>query len=143
MIQFLAQKAFPHWNTRIVTEREVRAYCKKKGVQIVEGDVGVEGLYVIYGGVPFIVLHPALKGAMRLWVLLHELAHHLSHVPGMQLFDKSYESKADFQANFIAAVAMIPLPLMEKMTYGEIQEEYDYPTELMEIRRYIYAEFKI
>ncbi|HEX8746841.1 MAG TPA: ImmA/IrrE family metallo-endopeptidase [Pyrinomonadaceae bacterium] len=141
MIQFIAKKAFTDWNERVLTERDIRRVAKKKGVQIVEGDVGVPGLYIVYGGVPFIVVHPDLTPAMRLWVLFHELAHHLFHVPGLQLFDSRYETKADYQANVIAAVALIPLTLMQRLTYGEIQEEYGYPKELMDFRLQVYEDY--
>ena len=142
-LHLVAQKAFPHWNKRVVTERDVRRVCHNKGVRIVEGKTGVSGLYVVYRGVPFIVIDPDLGWPLCLWVLLHELAHHLLHVPGLQFFDNRFESKADYEANFIAAVALMPLDLIKRLTFAEIQDEYGYPSELMWFRKEIYEQFGI
>jgi Zn-dependent peptidase ImmA (M78 family) len=139
MIQFVAQKAFPHWNTLPITERDVRRIARKRGAQIVEGKVGVLGLYIIYGGVPFIVIDPDLNGPMRLWVLLHELAHHLLHVPGLQLFDHRFETKADSEANLLAAVAMIPRSWIETKSFADLLEE-DYPRDLLWVRKEIFEQ---
>lgn len=141
-LPFLAIRAFPHWNKRPVTEREVRHYCARRGVRIVEGDVGVPGLYTVYGGVPFIVIHPALAPAWRLWVLLHELAHHLLHAPGTQLFDRYFETKADHEANFIAAIGMLTLPEIQTKTFNELLEE-GYPHELLLLRREYFERYKM
>lgn len=120
ILHLLAQKAFPYWNKRAITERDIRRYCKKKGIQIVEGKFGAAGLHTPYGGYSFIVIDPDLKGVMRLWVLLHELAHFLLHAPGIQLFDRSYESKMDYEANFVAAVGMIPLSWVQTKSFADL-----------------------
>lgn len=142
-LAFVALKAFPQWNRRIITERDIQRVCKKKCVHIVEGKVGVPGLYIPYAGFAFIVIDPDLPPAMRLWVLLHELAHHLLHVPGLQLFDKRYKTKADFEANFIAAIGAITLEMVMTKLPGEIQEEYGYPKELTDLRKWIYDNYRI
>ncbi|MDX6696065.1 MAG: IrrE N-terminal-like domain [Blastocatellia bacterium] len=142
ILHLLAQRAFPYWNKRPITERDIRRYCKRKGIVIVEGKVGSLGLYTPYGGYPFIVVDPSLQGPLRLWVLLHELAHHLLHVPGLHLFDRNFESKADYQANFIAAVAMIPLSWVQTKSFADLLEE-GYPEDLLWFRKGSYEQFKI
>lgn len=129
-------------NERPVTERDVRRVAGRVGVEIVEGDVGVPGLYLPYGGAFFIVIHPALPGVMRLWVLMHELSHHLLHDTGMQMFDRRFETKADRQANFISALALLPTPTVKTRSFAELLEE-GYPRELLWFRKEIYEQFKI
>lgn len=142
ILHLLAQKAFPHWNRQPITERDIRWYCRRKGIRIVEGKVGAPGLYTTYEGYAFIVIDPELTGVMRLWVLLHEVSHHLLHVPGLQLFDRKYESKADYEANFISAVGMITLEWIKTKSFAELLEE-GYPEDLLWFRKSIYEQFKI
>lgn len=139
---YLAKKYFPHLNERPVTEREIRRVAKKVGVEIVEGDVGPPGLYLPYGWAFFIVIHPGLTGVMRLWVLMHELSHHLLHDAGMQLFDPRFETKADRQVNFISALALLPLEVVKTKTFSELLEE-GYPRELLWLWKEIYEQSKV
>jgi Zn-dependent peptidase ImmA (M78 family) len=141
ILHLVAQKAFPEWNKQSINERDIRRVCKKKGVRIVEGDVGREGLYIIYRGIPFIVIHPGLSGPMRLWVLLHELFHHLLHVPGLQLFDSRFKTKADYEANLLAAVSLIPLYMVKTKTFAELEEDFGFPKELLWIRKEVYERY--
>ncbi len=141
-LPLVALKAFPFWNKRTVTEQDLQNYCKRNGIHIAEGKIDVPGLYVINEGVPFIVIDPDLKGFMRAWVLLHELAHHLLHAPSMQLFDKRFETKADREANFIAAVALLPCAVLETKNFADLLEE-GYPAELLWLRKEIYEQFRI
>ena len=141
-LYYLAKKYFPHLGERPVTERDVRRVAKRVGVEIVEGDVGVPGMYLPYGWAFFIVIHPGLTGVMRLWVLMHELSHHLLHDTGMQLFDSRFRTKADHQANFISALSLLPLLTIQTKTFAELLEE-GYPRELLWRRKEIYEQFKI
>lgn len=141
-LYYLGKKYFPRLGERPVTERDVRRVAKKVGVEIVEGDVGVPGMYLPYGGAFFIVIHPALTGVMRLWVLMHELSHHLLHDTGMQLFDRRFEMKADRQANFISALGLLTTQMVQTKTLAELLEE-GYPRELLWLRKEIYEQFKV
>jgi hypothetical protein len=61
----------------------------------------------------------------------------------MQLFDKRYKTKADFEANFIAAIGAITLEMVMTKLPSEIQEEYGYPKELTDLRKWIYDNYRI
>jgi Zn-dependent peptidase ImmA (M78 family) len=137
-----ALKAFPHWNRCRVSEADVRRVAKRRGVMIVEGEVGVPGLHVVYRGVAFIVIRPTLRGVMRTWVLLHELFHFILHEPGLQLFDPYFETKADREANFCAAVALLPREMLERKARNELLED-GYPAELLDLRKEILEQFKM
>lgn len=100
------------------------------------------GLYTVYGGIPFIVLRPGLHPVWRLWVLLHELAHHLLHAPGRQLFDKYFETKAAHEANFIATIGMLTLEEIQTKSSNELLEE-GYPRELLLLRREYYERYRM
>ena len=112
--------ALPRWNEKVYTEYDFEKFCKRENLTVVEAVTGENGLYVVYQGKPFIFVDPALRDAMRLWVCWHEAGHHLLHIPSPGLFGLD-DSKGEWQANAFSACAMIPYPLLKKMSMAEIE----------------------
>lgn len=133
ILKFVAQKWFPHWGQRPITDGEIRSRLRKK-VIFTEGKIDVPGLYTEYQGYLWIVIDQDLRGLMKDWVLRHEVGHFLLHIPAMQCFDPTYRRKADREANIFAAVAMIPTSWLHEKTFNELLEE-GYPEELLWIRK--------
>jgi Zn-dependent peptidase ImmA (M78 family) len=143
MLYRFARKNLQGWNRRILTERDFYHFCLRQSVTVVEAVTDSLGRYVVYKERPFIIHDPSLRGGLKLWVLWHEAGHHLLHTPEPQCFGKVSHDKFNYEANFIASVALIPFPILKSKTYTEIQEENDYPDELMWLRKDIYERFKI
>jgi Zn-dependent peptidase ImmA (M78 family) len=141
-IERVAQRAMPRFNRRVHTERDLLLLCRRHGVGVVEAYTGALGLYIVHEGKPFIVLQPGLRGGLRAWVLAHEFAHFLLHAPNASTFTTSMKRKADFEANIIAALLLIPLQLVRTVLPSEIQERFGYPRELTEIRKAVYEWFR-
>lgn len=132
----------PGLNRRVYTEHDLLKLCRRHGIVICEAYTGHLGLYLIYNGAPFIILQPGLSAGLRLWVMMHEFAHFLLHAPNASTFTASMERKADFEANIIAALALMPFQMVKTALPGEIQEAFGYPRELMNIRKDVYEWFR-
>ena len=140
--QLIKQK-LPEWNEIIISEDRFLAACERLRVRIVEWPIRSRGEYIVEDGLPLILLRKGLDDRLRHWVGVHELGHHLLHYPATHRFSKSIHSRMDREANFFAAIALMPTELCRVMTPGEIAGEYDYPKEIIEIRRKISENYQI
>lgn len=150
-MKVLAQKikqCFPHWNEKIVTEDLLTEFCGKTGVFVFERETKHKGEFRLYDGLPSIQIDPRLVAGERLWVFAHEVGHVLFHHPLAQKFCATenlknlFVQKMDFQANFFAAVSLIPKSEMKRKTLAEFMDEYNYPRELLELRQIYYERYK-
>jgi Zn-dependent peptidase ImmA (M78 family) len=139
----IAEKKIDYWNEKVFTERDFFELCRRESIRVIEGDFVARGEYKVYKKWPFILLRRRLPAAMRIWIQWHELAHHFLHYPGSYLFDPSAARKVDFEANFVASIALIPTKLMEDRGLEEIATEFNYPKKLIEIRRRIAEHYRI
>lgn len=140
--QILKKKVLD-WNEKIFTEDDFYRVCKIEKVRVFEDEtLKYKGEYTIYENVPFIALRKNLQNEL-LWVGFHELGHHLIHYPVAHKFSKGIWRRMDREANFFAAIALMPSGLIKAKTFGEIIEEYNYPKELIRIRKDIYDTYKI
>lgn len=102
-----------------------------------------KGEYTIYNDQPFILLRKELKNPFKLWVGLHEFGHHLLHYPVNHHFSVGTTHRMDREANFFAAIALMPTYIVKSKTFGEILEEYNYPLLIIKIRKEIHEAYKI
>lgn len=134
------------WNKRALTEADFHMLCKKLGVYLVEvdsDDMIWEGFYTIVLGKPTIIVNARLRGLERLWVLFHELGHHLLHSPATCFFSQSTIEKAQAEANAFATIALLPKPLLGKMLTWNLFEEDYFPTKILRARLKIMEQFKL
>lgn len=149
----IIKKKTPDWNLRVWTEDDLDLLSQRfKVPMLLEESAKAKGEYVVIENIPMILLKPNLKPITRLWVGLHEFGHHLLHYPVNHRFSKGTRRRLDREANFFAAIGLIPTFLIkEKDLLGipintilaEIAEEYGYPKDLLKIRKEIYETYKI
>jgi Zn-dependent peptidase ImmA (M78 family) len=144
----LAQTAIPNWNKEILTEADFKSFCKDKDIsvayiKIAYLDQDCRGLYIKYRKQPFIVLDPDLTGADKLWVQWHEVGHYLLHESRRKFRADSFMHKLEIEANLIAAVAMIPLKIVQTASVEEIKSTYKYPTKVVLLRKLFYDSFRL
>jgi Zn-dependent peptidase ImmA (M78 family) len=139
----IAIEKIPNWGEQMLLEDKALEFCGKHKIYIVEDARQKFGKLKFYKGYVFILINPKLNLAMRLWVLWHEIGHFCLHEPVTASFSKSTKRKHDREANYVAAVALIPLSVIMFQTPEEIQEQYGYPTELIQIRLDICRKEKI
>lgn len=133
----LAHRRLNDWNQRIHTEDDALKFCRRHRIRIVEDPDEEYGQIVWYEGFAFILINPFLAIGMRTWVLFHEIGHYLLHAPASGRFSKLIESKADYEANAVAAVAMMPKAAITGKTFAEVAAEFEYPIELIQIRDHL------
>lgn len=107
------KKAFPFLHKRSATEDDFFAFCKRKNIGVIfDRDIST-GVYVIYNGKSFIFLNDKLRCAMLLYVMFHELAHHLFHFSsntsfGAEFFALDSKKRNHFEAEAVAALLLLP-----------------------------------
>lgn len=139
----LIKKRIPQWNEKVFTEEDFYSICIQEKICVIESKIRSNGEYLIHNTVPCIVLKKNLDKSWRSWVAWHELGHYFLHHPGRYHFNYAAARKSDFEANFLASVALIPSYLTKSLTYAELIEEYNYPEKLIVFRKQIYDYYKI
>lgn len=135
----LVSKYFPDLNKRIHYERDALDFCDRHGVIIHETtNINDLGEYRMYKGQPFILLHKFTNSRYRVWVLFHEITHYILHPTSIAQFsDEVTKRKIEKEANFIAALLMMPKPFIARKTLIEIQDELACARKLVLIRKEI------
>jgi len=124
----------PHeWNVRVLTQDDFDYYCDRAGITVSETQLEQPGLYICSHGRPEIFLNDKLRGAERLFVGFHELAHHWLHTPGVRMFIGG-SKEIEVEADAVAVCALIPQTLLTHYWPSEIAEIYGYPSELVGLR---------
>lgn len=143
ILAHILKKKLPAWNSRVLRSPDMPELCRQARCGFVEGPSRFKGEYIIHGEVPMILVKRGLRADLKDWVPMHELGHHLLHYPTPHKFSKGICSKADREANFFAAIALMPTVLCRQMTPDEIVAEYGYSPEIVQIRLEIAEHFKI
>lgn len=135
----------PDWNKRIYTEADAFEFCAANKIIAIETDLIDDlGEYRIHKQRPFIFLNKFVEARCRSWILLHEIGHFILHPTTAARFsDQVTRRKIERQANFVAAVALLPKHILETKTITEITDEYGYPRKVILIRKEIYDHQKI
>lgn len=139
----IAKKKIPKWNEKVLDMEDFETLCEAEEVRVLETSAKHKGEYCIYRNQPFILLKKNLKPNLKTWIAWHELAHHFLHYPATHHFSRSTFRRMDREANFVAAIALMPSSLVKNLTMAEIIGDYEYPIALVEIRKEIFEEFKL
>lgn len=136
----ILRKKDADWNRIVYDEDATDRLLQRLRLPVVTDEAAkVKGEYIVDDdGFSMIVLKPNLKNPLKLWVVLHEIGHHLLHYPVNHRFSKGTRRRMDREANFFAALALLPTWLVRSKTLEEIIEEYGYPLNLIKIRKEIY-----
>lgn len=149
----LIKMKYPRWNECVLNLDDFDWLSQKTLVPIIEDpDTQGKGEYTIIDGQPVILIKPNLKNKDKIWVIAHEFGHHFLHYPVPHKFSKGLKKRMDREANFFAAVALIPTSLIQEkllifktieQALGSLNEELNYPKELLKIRKEIYEAYRI
>lgn len=124
----------PEWNCRVLTEDDLITFCDQLNVDIIDGPLEQPGCRIPYRGRTQLYLNNRLRGHDRLYVGFHEWGHCAIHPPRIQFFCGLNRS-IEFEADAIAACALIPRPLITHYWPEEIAEEYLYPDWMIKFRQ--------
>src|ERR1044072_2255157 len=122
-------------NRHVFSESDARLICEESGVEIKEIDIEQDGFYLKVQGKATIYVNRNTVGLRWLYVILHELAHHLLHASNYQnaafFFHKLQDSKQHHEAEAFALLAMLPEPFLRRLLAGDLLNALDdYPKEL-------------
>ena len=141
-VAHISHKIIDGWNVRPLGLDDVIDFCRKHSIYIKQDENQADGELVYYekdGKIyTFILISPFLDAGMRLWVLWHEIAHYILHYPAAAKFSNACTDKCDAEANYVAAVGMMPRRAIEGKTISEVVHEFGYPRALVELRYEIY-----
>lgn len=135
----ISRRRIPDWNQRVLTEADAIAYCKVNKLCLVDDKAENYGRIVFYKGHVFILRNPHLPPATALWVLWHEIGHFILHAPQSSRFNPLVKRKSDREANYVAAVAMMPRHLIYGRSIAQVQHDFGYPPELVRLRYEIFT----
>lgn len=130
-------------NKRALTPDDALLICDAEKIKVFIESMLWPGLYMVRKKRPGIFIDAALSGVDKQIVLWHEIGHHWLHAPMTCFYQPYSEDKFEYEAQSIAALALMPLPLITSVTLLEIQEEFGYPAEFMWFRKEIYERYKI
>jgi Zn-dependent peptidase ImmA (M78 family) len=143
----IAKAAFSHWNKAVITYDELQDYCARSRIIVLNHPTEYLGEYTIFENRDCIILDPGLQGGKLNWVFGHETGHFLYHHPYEQQFhsyqENLFKEKLDFEADFFATIALIPVKELKTKTFNDILFEYNYPEEMIWIRKEIFDRYKI
>lgn len=129
-------------NRHVFSESDALRLCKESGLSIEDADIQQLGFYVKINGRATMHINQKLRGLIRLYVILHELAHHLLHASNYKnaafFCLDGQDSKQHHEAEAFALLAMLPEPFLRRLLAGDLYDELgEYPQEIVEKRLHL------
>ena len=115
------------WNDRPLSEVDFYAFCRRNKITVQELPLRVSGFYYSMLGRHFIAIDSRLTARKRLFVMFHELAHYLMHVPDDNATASYHgigrQTRKEREADAFALVALIPRTWLETRSPEEMVAE--------------------
>ena len=112
------------WNERPLTDEDFYNLCRRFRITLEEIPLRVSGFYYCVMGRHFIAIDSKLPPPRKLFVMLHEFAHFLMHVPNTNetasYLGVGRPTRKEREADMFALVAMIPRTWLETRTADEL-----------------------
>lgn len=147
-MQFLSRKfsdVLPKWNKAPLTEWDFRRVCRRHGVTLQEMPLTVSGFYYSVLGQHFIAVDRRLSPAKKLFVMFHEFAHHLLHVPDGQATANYHRigerTRKEKEADAFALCCLIPRTWLESEEVADLCAEAGYDMEMLRDRLELFDRF--
>jgi hypothetical protein len=98
-----------------------------------DGETNPPGAYCVYDKLPVVFIARRRRGAGRLRVKIHELAHRWLHSPNAWFFINQ-DNRVEFRADIVAERTLLPFPLPRSHEVWRLEEEYSYSKKLIAFR---------
>jgi Zn-dependent peptidase ImmA (M78 family) len=123
-------------NRHVFTTDDARKLCGEYGVDISEEELDQDGFYTKCMGKATIHVKVGLHPVKWLFVVLHELAHHIMHAKDLQnaafFCIDLQDSKQHHEAEAFALMAVLPEPFLRRLLAGDLLNELeDFPKEIV------------
>jgi Zn-dependent peptidase ImmA (M78 family) len=133
------------WNRKPLNEDNFYRLCKRHKVGVQEMPLRVSGFYYCVMGGHYIAIDSKLRGHERLFVMFHEFAHYLMHVPDRNVTANFHgigqKNRKEAEADMFALCALIPKTWIENRTVQEIIEEDGIPADMVRERLALYERY--
>ena len=135
------------WNKRVLTEDDFHRLCRRFKITVQEMPLSVSGFYYCMKRRHFIAIDSKLPVPKKLFVMFHEFAHFLMHVPDTGVTANFHgigkKTRKEMEADAFALCALIPRAWMETRSDQEILEDEGVSLEMLRTRAEIFAKFGI
>lgn len=115
------------WNRRPLSEDDFHRICRRFRITVVEMPLRTNGFYYCVKRRNFIAIDSKLPPTRKLLVMFHELAHFLMHAPETNTTASFHgigrKNRKEREADAFALCAIIPKPLLEARSLGELLHE--------------------
>lgn len=126
------------WNRKPLNEDDFYKLCRQHKVVVVEMPLRVSGFYYSMMGGHYIAIDSKLGPHEKLFVMFHEFAHYLMHVPETNATASFHgvgkKTRKEAEADMFALCALIPKTWIENRGVQEIIEVEGIPAELVRYR---------
>lgn len=116
------------WNERPLTEADFFSLCRRFKITVEEMPLRVSGFYYFVMGRHFIAIDSKLPREKKLFVMFHEFAHFLLHVPqGNATADYhgvGRKTRKEKQADAFALCALIPKKHLASAEHNDLATEF-------------------
>lgn len=135
------------WNKRSLTEDDFYRLCRRFKITVQEMPLSVSGFYYCMKRRHFIAIDSKLTAQKKLFVMFHEFAHFLMHVPDTGVTANFHgigkKTRKEIEADAFALCALIPRTWIETRSEQEMIEDEGVSLEMLRMRNEIFAKFGI
>ena len=135
------------WNKRSLTEDDFYRLCRRFKITVQEMPLSVSGFYYCMKRRHFIAIDSKLTAQKKLFVMFHEFAHFLMHVPDTGVTANFHgigkKTRKEIEADAFALCALIPQTWIETRSEQEMIEDEGVSLEMLRMRNEIFAKFGI
>lgn len=135
------------WNERTLTEVDFHSLCRRHKVTVQEMPLRVSGFYYCLLGQHYIAINSRLRQPKKLFVMFHEFAHFLIHAPDTGATANFHgigkKTRKEMEADAFAVCALIPRPMVERLTVQELIEVEGLPEDLVKQRVELLRSFSL
>ena len=115
------------WNERGLEQRDAERLCRALNITFDERPLIVDGFHYRLLDRDFIAINSRLRGAKKLFVIFHELAHCLFHTPvsgpSASFHQVGSRTRKEREADVFALCALIPKPWLRDRTIDELLQD--------------------
>lgn len=116
-----------NWNKRALTEDDFHRLCKRFRITVQEMPLSVSGFYYCMKRRHFIAIDSKLPPDKKLFVMFHEFAHFLLHVPDSGITANFHgvgkQTRKEIEADAFALCALIPRTWIDGRDEQELLED--------------------
>ena len=135
------------WNQKPLNETDFFKFCQRFKIKVIEMPLQVDGFYYCVKGKHYIAINKRLRADKKLFVMFHEFAHFVYHVPDTNVTanfsrvgDRNFKED---EADLFALCALIPKVWVETKTLQELVEDEFLSEEIVWKRKEIYENYRI